>query len=703
MEYYGKILCISKDDLTRDDRPIVGANGYADYSRSKIDSPLHPSMMSREELAPIMSSSCYDQLAYRKKILVVRKGIGRGVTALVSVESLPEKYKKMVKEKYGDMDTEALRNWFSQHWEIDANARSWYSLFRLPSGDSLKPEQQQEYTLNASALQAVVRLLNDTKMKRAVMQGSRVRWEEMSGAISFYQKEFGHTLPTSVSRFKKKVKDFQEKGYASLISGKFGNQNTRKVNIDIERLVLGLAIQPNKPWNGDVWMMYNSFVAGELEAFDPMTGEMFNPTDFTDKNGQPMKLSKSTINNVLNQPKNKALINCMHMSWSTFMHQQRPHVHRHSPEFSFSKISFDDRDLPRKLKDTKARPKAYYAYDVASQCVVGVAYNRNKNIDLVVEMFRSMFRLIDKRGWNCPAQVEVENHLMSQWKDSFLKAGVIFPFVRFCAPLNSQEKRAEHFNGAKKKSIEHKNHLGIGRFYARNEKYRTESKKISDEFNDTYEDHEYYSWDQLIAEDMLDVREFNNTLHPNQKKYPGMTRWDVLEKNMNPTLQPLDKAMLYRFIGEHVQTSIRRNSYCRIQYKDYWLSSPEVLDRLEPNNLKVDAYYLPDDDGDFDEIYIYQNGKLIDRLQDIGTFNEALTERTEKDVAIMTEQNKQISKFDAMMKRDAIAPVAIMKKEAAKQIAEAPAKVVQLPPTDDETAFLNYNVEQYRNSGKEAL
>lgn len=703
MEYYGKILCISKDDLTRDDRPMIGANGYADYSNCKIDSSIHPSMMSREELAPIMGESCYKQLVFRRKILVVRKGVGRGVTALVSVESLPEKYKKMVKEKYGNMDTEALRNWFFQHYEIDANARSWYSLFRFPSGDSLKPEQQQEYTLNASALQAVVRLLNDTKMKRAVMQGSRVRWEEMSGAISFYQKEFGHTLPTSVSRFKKKVKDFQEKGYASLISGKFGNQNTRKVNIDIERLVLGLAIQPNKPWNGDVWMMYNSFVSGELEAFDPMTGEMFNPTDFTDKNGEPMKLSKSTINNVLNQPKNKALINSMLMSWSTFMHQQRPHVHRHSPEFSFSKISFDDRDLPRKLKDTKARPKAYYAYDVASQCVVGVAYNRNKNIDLVVEMFRSMFRLIDKRGWNCPAQVEVENHLMTQWKDSFLKAGVIFPFVRFCAPLNSQEKRAEHFNGAKKKSIEHKNHLGIGRFYAKNEKYRTESKKISDEFNNTYEDHEYYSWDQLIAEDMLDVREFNNTLHPNQKKYPGMTRWDVLEKNMNPTLQPLDKAMLYRFIGEHVQTGIRRNSYCRIQYKDYWLSSPEVLDRLEPNNLKVDAYYLPDDDGNFDEIYIYQNGKLIDRLKDIGTFNEALAERTEKDVHIMTEQNKQISKFDAMMKRDAIAPVAIMKKEAAKQIAEAPAKVVQFPPTDDETAFLNYNVEQYRNSGKEAL
>ena len=127
-----------------------------------------------------------------------------------------------------------------------------------------------------------------------------------------------------------------------------------------------------------------------------------------------------------------------------------------------------------------------------------------------------------------------------------------------------------------------------------------------------------------------------------------------------------------------------------------------MLDRLEPNNLKVDAYYLPDDDGDFDEIYIYQNGKLIDRLQDIGTFNEALAERTEKDVAIMTEQNKQISKFDAMMKRDAIAPVAIMKKEAAKQITEASAKEVVIPTTPDDD-FMNYNVGDIRKIAIESM
>lgn len=185
-----------------------------------------------------------------------------------------------------------------------------------------------------------------------------------------------------------------------------------------------------------------------------------------------------------------------------------------------SKVSFDDRDLPRKLKDTKARPKAYYAYDVASQCVVGMAYNRNKNVDLVVDCFRDMFRLLDRNGWGCPAQVEVENHLMSQWKDSFLKAGVMFPFVRFCAPQNSQEKYAEPMNGAKKRSIEHKNHLGIGRFYAKDRHYRTEAKKVFDEKNDTYEDKQYYTWEELIADDRRDVWEFNHSLHPEPEEVP---------------------------------------------------------------------------------------------------------------------------------------------------------------------------------------
>lgn len=596
--------------------------------------------ISMRELADngVMTMAYCNKLATRKKIDIARRG-DRGGCALVVVDSFPPRYKEDIYTRFPDSDSVRLAGWFRSNYEIDQSAVVFFHDSEK-TGLDLKPEKIREYVTNASVLNTCIRLYENARIYQRIA-GDKYDWGKMAAAVDSLRVQFGHTLPGSMLRFRKKVAEYRREGYGCLISGKFGNQSARKVDYRTERLILGIAVLPNKPFNTNVAEMYNQFVCGELDVYDPETGELFNPDDFTDKDGEPRVLSETTINNYLNKPKNRVLIEHKLSSWTTFMHEQMPHVHRHAPEFSFSKISFDDRDLPRKLKDTKARPKAYYAYDVASQCVVGFAYNRNKNVDLVVDMFRSMFRLIDRKGWGCPAQVEVENHLMSQWKDSFLKAGVMFPFVRFCAPQNSQEKYAEQMNGAKKKAVEHRNHLGIGRFYAKDRHYRTESRKVFDEQNDTYEDKQYYSWDELVADDMRDVMEFNNSLHPNQKKYPGMTRWQVLEANMNPNLEPINKAVLARFIGDHVETSVRRNSYCRVGYTDWWLSGTGVLERLAPNNWKVDAYYLTDDDGNITDVYIYQNGMLVDKLQNVGTFNTADCEQTDADRTVFVEQQKK--------------------------------------------------------------
>ncbi len=645
MEYYGNRLCISAREL------VDGG---------------------------VMTQSNYKQMANRGRFDVVRPGKGLGCYALVAVDSLPESYREKVEELFPGGNKVRLAGWVRSNYEVDPMANAFF-YSKEQVGFELPPEKIREYVTNASVLNCCIRLYERASTSQKLM-GGKYNWEMMAAAIESLRDQFGHTLPASTLRFRKKVAEYKREGYACLISGKFGNQSARKVDHKTERLILGIAILPNKPYNSSVWEMYNSFVCGELEVYDPETGELFNPDDFTDKNGEPLVLSEATISNYLNKPKNRVLIEHALMSFTTFMHEQMPHVHRHAPEFSFSKISFDDRDLPRKLKDTKIRPKVYYAYDVTSQCVVGFSYNRNKNVDLVVDCFRSMFRLIERRGWGCPAQVEVENHLMSQWKDSFLKAGVLFPFVRFCAPMNSQEKYAEPLNGAKKRSIEHKNHLGIGRFYAKNRAYRTESKKVFDALNDTYEDKQYYSWDELIADDMRDVLEFNNSPHPNQKKYPGMTRWEVLEANMNPTLQPIDKSVLARFIGEHVKTSIRRNSYCRVAYTDWWLSGTEVIEKLAPNNWEVDAYYLTTEEGEITDVYIYQNDMLVDKLQNVGTFNTAEAEQTDEDRAIFVEQQKKIAGFNGYIQNNAISGVGVSKPQP---MIEKAVEAEELPPVDD--------------------
>ena len=627
MEYYGGRLCISAREL------VDGS---------------------------VMSQGCYQKMATRGRIDVVRRGGGAlGNYALVAVESLPRAYRTKVQTMYPDGDLTRLKGWVCSNYEVDQAAVAFFH-DKAKTGVELPPAKVQEYIINASVLNTCIRLYERAATAQKLF-GGKYNWDQMARAIEALRQEYGHTLPASTLRFRKKVNEYKKAGYGCLISGKFGNQCARKVDMKTEDLILGLAVLPNKPYNSNIAEMYNMFVCGELDVFNPRTGELMNPEDFVDKRtGEPLVLSESTIINYLNKPKNRALIDQKLMSWTTFMHERMPHVHRHGGDWSLSQITMDDVDLTRKLKDTKQRVHAYYAYDVVSQCVIGASYSRLKDEGLVVDCFRDMFLLIDKMGWGMPAGIEVENHLMSQYKDGFLQAGVAFPFVHFCAPQNSQEKYAEPLNGAKKRSVIHKNHEGIGRFYGKG-KWRQEYKKVSDETNELYEDKEYFSWDQLVADDRRDSYEWNHQLHPNQKKFPGMTRWDVLCERINPSLRPLDKLTLARYIGERVETSIRRNSTVRVAYEDWWLSSTSVLEKLRPNDYKVTAYFMPDEEGKPTEVYIFQGDKYIDHVERVQTYNRVLAEQTDEDVANYIEQQKKISSFKKYMRDHEIEGLGVLK------------------------------------------
>ena len=687
MEYYGKILCISYNDLTYDDRPVM-VNGKADYSRSRTLKGVHPSTLSEEELAPIMSIPNYKKLAAKEKINVVRSGRGLGGYVLVEIATMPLRFQERIKLKYGDMKEDVIRNWLGSHYHIDAKAREFYTRFRFDNGDTLPPEHIQEYTVNASVIEAVMRAMEDATFMRKAMKAGPVNWGELAGAISYYQAEFGHTLPVSSNRFKKRVNDFKANGYESLISRKFMNQNRRKVTYDIERLLLSIDAQPEQPFNTTVWEQYNLFVQGELELYDPETGEVLNPADFTDKDGNPLVLSPATVANYLNNPKNKALRGKLHMSQWDFNNAYRPYHLRSIGEYSLSKVSLDDRDLPRPMKDGN-RVKAYYAYDVVSGAVVGYAYNRYKTTELFLDCMRNMFQTLDRNGMYIPAELEVEHHLVSDFADGLMQAGTVFPLIRWCNPGNSREKRAEHKNREKKYGVEKRTQVGIGRWYAKLEANRPKEEKVYDEKNNTYKV-KTYSYEELVADDIRAIETFNAQPHPNQKRYPGMSRWDVLCAHQNPNLAPWDKAVLYRFIGQHTETTIRQNTYCTVMYNQYGLPSPEIIEKLEPRNYKVDAYYLPDADGTINEVYIYQNGRYIATCKPVARYNENTAEQTEYDKAAYTEQSKYVAQFDKMMKDGKIKRVGILAKEEAKLITEVQAEAGPLPAQAEEEDYSAY-------------
>ena len=687
MEYFGKILCISANDLTYDDRPVI-VNGQLDYSHSRVLDGRDPSTLSAEILAPIMSVPNYKQLKARGQINVVRSGKGLGNCALVEVATLPVRFRERIQEKYGEMKVDILRDWFAQHYVMDAKARAFYTRFRFDNGEALPPEHINEYTVNASVLQAVIALLNDTKILRKAMQGGGVNWSEMAGAISYYQAEFGHTLPLSTNRFKTRVNEFRESGYECLISKKFQNQNKRKVTYTIERLVLSLAAQKERPYATVVMEMYNQFLCGENEVFDLETGEVYNPEEFVDKKGSPIVLSEGTIANILNDHKNKALLSKVHDSSWDFNNRYRPYHLRKVATFAGSKISLDDRDLPRPMHNGQ-RVKAYYAYDVASGAVVGYAYSRLKTKELFIDCMRNMFQTLDRNGLYMPAELEVEHHLVSNFADGLMNAGTVFPLIRWCNPGNSREKRAEHFNRTKKYSVEKRLQTNIGRWYAKLEANRPKEEKVYDELNNTYKV-KTYSYEELVADDIRAIQEYNSQLHPNDKKYPGMTRWDVFCQTQNPDLAAWDRHVLYRYIGECTETSIRQNMYCTVQYQQFRLPSPDVIEKLAPRNNKVLAYYLPDIDGNISEVYIYQNDKFIATCALLERYNEATAEQTDADREAYIEQSKYVAQFDSMMRQGKIQKVAVVSKKDAQEMAQMEVKPVVIPIEQDDEDYSEY-------------
>ena len=166
----------------------------------------------------------------------------------------------------------------------------------------------------------------------------------------------------------------------------------------------------------------------------------------------------------------------------------------------------------------------------------------------------------------------------------------------------------------------------------------------------------------VVADDRQTISDYNTALHPNQKLYPGKTRLEVLTENQNPKLQNLNKSLLYRYIGNETKTTIRRNMYMTVQGSKFQLSSPNIIDMLEPGNYNVVAYWMPNNDGNIETVYIYQNGLFVDTCSQIERYNEAKAEQTERDQEAYTNQSKYVSKFDAKVKqgRKAIAKIEVL-------------------------------------------
>ena len=310
---------------------------------------------------------------------------------------------------------------------------------------------------------------------------------------------------------------------------------------------------------------------------------------------------------------------------------------------------------------------------------------------------RDMLRRLDGMGMGLPLEVEVEHHLVNEFADDLMKAGVVFPFVRWCNPGNSQEKRAEHFNKEKKYGYEKRYQEGIGRYSLKREANRTRSEKVFDENNDTYRE-KTYSYEQLVEEDMQMVELYNS----DKRKGRDVSRIDYLRANVNPgVLTTIDRPLLVRYIGERTDCSVVRNQYVKVQYGKYGLPSPDMVDRLEPGNYAVQAFWMPGTT--IGEVYLYQGDTFICTARPMAEYNEATAEQTDDDRRIYTDQAKYVSQYDARVRQRAaeLAKVVVYDKKKTTETLSRQSEEVVIKDFVDQP--LEMDAEYYRQLAKNNL
>ncbi|MBQ7210525.1 MAG: hypothetical protein IJS05_06495 [Paludibacteraceae bacterium] len=536
---------------------------------------------------------------------------------------------------------------------MSASARAFFSGYVKADGSRLDARQINEYTMKASLFEAMRSGLEKQQSVRAAAGKRLQKGEWLKQMLVWWQREceneggsaYGVVRSyTNTRSLERAFQQFLSEGYGSLIHKGIGSDNARKVSRSLKNLLVALYRMNDKPFASRVLELYREFMSGTTELYDKQTGEVYRPQDFMHK-GKAEELSESTVWNYLKDVVDNTAIYSDRNGHFDYQNARRPKHHRKLGEYSLSKISMDDVALSRKIIGKNGKEGWLYKYiavDVVSGYYFRPAYVVGKpNERTVYESFRNMFCELVSLGLPMPAELEVEHHLMSNipWLDD------VFSFVRFCQ--SPTEKRAEHNIRSLKwgtaKSMGHTR----GRWYAKSEAYRAIRNKVDGDYTEPV-----YEWQQVFMDDLADIERHNNELHPLQKTYPGMTRRDVLMKMVNPNLKPIDMSYLLQFIGNVTETSVRNNDYCMVAQEEFELQDFECLKRLQPNNTKVTAYWLPNDEGSIERVYLYQDGRYIGEADNrrCYDYNENAAERTAEDERNMLHQQKRLAKFDKFIR-----------------------------------------------------
>ncbi len=190
--------------------------------------------------AGILSKSNYDRLS--RLYFNIRRRPGPNTPALVEFESIPERFRKLIIEKFGDPYKSVKHVHFKDYLEFDQKASEYYNNYTLDNGNALPDTAIKTYIANAIVLNAITLISADIIAKRKALGGSMrssAMWKKIAEIVQELPKHtYPHNLPANHRRLRHRLRDYNKSGYESLIHKNFCNKNSEKINDDAKLWVL---------------------------------------------------------------------------------------------------------------------------------------------------------------------------------------------------------------------------------------------------------------------------------------------------------------------------------------------------------------------------------------------------------------------------------------------------------------------------------
>jgi hypothetical protein len=160
-------------------------------------------------------------------------------------------------QRFGRPETHLIKGVFADLYKRDAKAAEYFAAYRLSDGRHLPDEVIEEYTTNASVLNTALEALTQRSAYRKKKGAStRVVFDIISRDVEEYREACGHTL--KIASLRRTLREYKEQGYTALISGKWGNKNTKKVKSEEQEVMIEELLKlHNNLDNQQVANMYN--------------------------------------------------------------------------------------------------------------------------------------------------------------------------------------------------------------------------------------------------------------------------------------------------------------------------------------------------------------------------------------------------------------------------------------------------------------